>query len=595
MAMNELKERVSRLEDFVGAPETDDAVNLAVQFERQKEELTTLKADHDALKVAHAGLTNDTETKFKSMLEDFVAFIDAVKGNVKSIEEEMAVLKRALNNPSAQDGAASKIRVPSPDTFSGTRSSKELENFLWDMEQYFRAARIPDNEKVTITSMYLSGDAKLWWRTRMADDASAGRPRIADWGTLKKELKDQFLPGNTAWVARENLRKLKHTGSMRDYVKDFSSLILDIVDMSESDKLFNFLSGLQGWAQTELHRQGVKDLPTAIAAADRLVDLRPSSSSVAEKSDGKKNKPYVKDGKRSTNSMTGESSKSKDQLSVKTSGCFICEGPHRAKHCPLKKQLSALTLQEEGKTNDSVDTDVVRVNPMQLLNTITMEKPTPTKGLMYVMVRVNGVEVRAMLDTGATNNFLSEKVVKSLGLKVTQSTCKLKAVNSRASKVEGTTMVTLGIGSWEGECNLTIVSLDDFELILGIEFFVRAKVTLMPHLFGILVADEKYPCFVRAENEGKQREIMRSVSTHASVTHVGALQVIEPDEDADIVLGHKTMNREEYQRPDYLIRWVGGIEMDAAWEGDFRGKTRLWAPSDEDVGFKKVGEGLLDP
>ena len=187
MAMNELKERVSRLEDFVGAPETDDAVNLAVQFERQKEELTTLKANHDALKVAHAGLTNDTETKFKSMLEDFVAFIDAVKGNVKSIEEEMAVLKRALNNPSAQDGVASKIRVPSPDTFSGTRSSKELENFLWDMEQYFRAARIPDNEKVTITSMYLSGDAKLWWRTRMADDASA------NWGTLKKELKDQFL------------------------------------------------------------------------------------------------------------------------------------------------------------------------------------------------------------------------------------------------------------------------------------------------------------------------------------------------------------------------------------------------------------------
>jgi len=55
------------------------------------------------------------------------------------------------------------------------------------MELYVRAARIPDNEKVTITSMYLSGDAKLWWRTRMADDASA------NWGTLKKELKDQFL------------------------------------------------------------------------------------------------------------------------------------------------------------------------------------------------------------------------------------------------------------------------------------------------------------------------------------------------------------------------------------------------------------------
>ena len=69
---------------------------------------------------------------------------------------------------------------------------------------------------------------------------------------MKKELKDQFLPTNTAWMARESLKKLKQTGSVRDYVKEFRSLILDIKDMSEVNKLFNFMSGLQGWAQTEL-------------------------------------------------------------------------------------------------------------------------------------------------------------------------------------------------------------------------------------------------------------------------------------------------------------------------------------------------------
>ncbi|KAK4381136.1 hypothetical protein Sango_2997100 [Sesamum angolense] len=63
-------------------------------------------------------------------------------------------------------------------------------------------------------------------------------------------------------------------GIVRDYVKEFSSLMLDIRDMSEEDKLFNFLSGLQTWAQTKLRRQGVKDLPSAIAAVDRLVDFR---------------------------------------------------------------------------------------------------------------------------------------------------------------------------------------------------------------------------------------------------------------------------------------------------------------------------------
>ena len=93
---------------------------------------------------------------------------------------------------------------------------------------------------------------------------------------LEERLKDQFLPMNTAWMAREALKKLKQTGSVRDYVKEFSSLILDIKGMFKVDKLFNFMSGLQGWAQTELRRQGVQDLPLAIA--DCLVDYKMASS-----------------------------------------------------------------------------------------------------------------------------------------------------------------------------------------------------------------------------------------------------------------------------------------------------------------------------
>ena len=127
-------------------------------------------------------------------------------------------------------------------------NAKELENFLWDMEHFFKDAHVPDDEMVSITSMYLSGDAKLWWRTRMGDDTESGRPQITTWETLKKVLKEQFLPSNSAWLARESLKRLMYTGSVREYVKKFSSLMLDIRNMSDEDKLFNFISGLQGWA-----------------------------------------------------------------------------------------------------------------------------------------------------------------------------------------------------------------------------------------------------------------------------------------------------------------------------------------------------------
>ena len=71
-----------------------------------------------------------------------------------------------------------------------------------------------------------------------------------DWdiGDLKERDEGSILPMDMAWMDRESLKKLKQTGFVKDYVKEFNSLILDIKDMCEVDKLFNFMCGLQGWA-----------------------------------------------------------------------------------------------------------------------------------------------------------------------------------------------------------------------------------------------------------------------------------------------------------------------------------------------------------
>ena len=82
-------------------------------------------------------------------------------------------------------------------------------------------------------------------------------PLIETWNILKKELKDQFLPCISSGVARELLRRLKHTGTVSKYVKQSSSFLLDIRNMSEEDKLFNFMTELLNWAQLELHHLGI--------------------------------------------------------------------------------------------------------------------------------------------------------------------------------------------------------------------------------------------------------------------------------------------------------------------------------------------------
>lgn len=121
---------------------------------------------------------------------------------------------------------------------------------------------------------------------------------------LKKELRDLFLPGNASWLVRESLKKLKHTGLMKDYIKEFSSLMLDIKNMGDENKLFNFISGLHLWAQTELRRQAVRDLPATIAAADGFVNFRfmNTSSSESKKSKEGKKSHSSHDGGKNNNS-----------------------------------------------------------------------------------------------------------------------------------------------------------------------------------------------------------------------------------------------------------------------------------------------------
>ncbi|KAK3184736.1 hypothetical protein Dsin_032022 [Dipteronia sinensis] len=75
--------------------------------------------------------------------------------------------------------------------------------------------------------------------------------------------------------------------------------MLDIQNMSEEDKLFNFMSELQKWVHAELIRQGVKDIPTVMVIAEGLVNfhLCGSTSNFADNGKSIDIVEYNEDGK----------------------------------------------------------------------------------------------------------------------------------------------------------------------------------------------------------------------------------------------------------------------------------------------------------
>ncbi|KAK2999085.1 hypothetical protein RJ639_023981 [Escallonia herrerae] len=75
-----------------------------------------------------------------------------------------------VNTPAGGMEHSSRPRVPEPKSYGGACDAKELEKFLFDVEQYFRAIKVDSKEtKVSMATMCLVGDAKFWWRKKYAE------------------------------------------------------------------------------------------------------------------------------------------------------------------------------------------------------------------------------------------------------------------------------------------------------------------------------------------------------------------------------------------------------------------------------------------
>ena len=472
--------------------------------------------------------------------------ISAIHQTIEGLQTDMVLCKRSMASGGGNtSNIASKLEVPKPSPFMGKREARAVDDFLWEMEQYMEGVNIVDDaSKIKTATRYLKDTAALWWRRRYGD-IERGTCTINTWADFVQDLKKQFYPENAKHEAKSRLRKLTHSGTIREYVKEFTTLVLEIPDLSEQDSLFYFLDGLQGWAKTELERRGVQDLATAIAHAEALIDLgerrslKPTNEdSGDEQGGGEKQVRDWDDGARR--------SQRKEKIPYKSIKCFVCDGPHRARDCPKKMSLQAMMANTEESPCEEED---AHLGSLRILNAINARKELPTveaknkvrvmsskidakrqrapmvetkgkprtkskakaNGLRFVSTIVNGISTRALVDTGATHNFISVDEAKRLGLKTMEDSGWIKAANGDAKPIRGVARgVKAKIGEWEGELDLSVVPMDDYKLVLGMEFFDKVQAILITFTNTLCILDKGQVCMVTMERGTKSGAKMMS-------------------------------------------------------------------------------------
>ncbi|GJW49012.1 putative retrotransposon gag domain, aspartic peptidase domain protein [Tanacetum coccineum] len=385
--------------------------------------------------------------------EDFGEEVSTLHQVIEDLQADMELYKRSLASGGSNNNHGLKIDVPKPSPFMGKREARAVDDFLWEMEQY-----LEDIERGTVT--------------------------IDTWPKFVVDFKKQLYPENAKNEAKSRIRKLKQSRMIHEYVKEFTTFVLEIPELSDQDSLFYFLDGLQGWAKTELKRRRVQDLSTAIAHAKALIDFstRRESSKPKDQKVNQKKGGGEKNAQPKVNPARKPPTKKDKNLktSYKSGGCFICDGPHRAsRDCPKKSSLNDLSAHEDEDASDSGSMGSIRI-----LNAIKEKTEVPKvvgKGLQYVEETINGVKVRALVDFGATHNFVADDEAKRLRINATKGNGTIKA----------------------GTIDLSVVSMDDFKVIIGLEFLDKVRAFPMPFANSLCILDGGKTFMVSTERDAK--------------------------------------------------------------------------------------------
>ncbi|KAL2246251.1 UNVERIFIED_CONTAM: hypothetical protein Sindi_2893300 [Sesamum indicum] len=94
--------------------------------------------------------------------------------------------------------------------------------------------------------------------------------------------------------------------------------------------------------------------------------------------------------------------------------------------------------------------------------------------------------------TATSHNYLASAEVARLGLVLEKGVGRVKAINSDAQPIAGVAKsVLIKVGPYEGN-QLSVVVMDDFKLILGLEFLRDTRTTILQHVDSLMMMGAKW-------------------------------------------------------------------------------------------------------
>uniref|UniRef100_A0A2C9U578 Retrotransposon gag domain-containing protein n=1 Tax=Manihot esculenta TaxID=3983 RepID=A0A2C9U578_MANES len=172
------------------------------------ESLKSISDAHTSLVGIVEEIRDGAKETIDTINDNVKEMMNTFQGKLEELDARVNTIMKVTGSNDMKTCGAERTKVLEPKAFGGARDAKEVDNFLFDMELFFRVTkRESEEDKLLILPLYLVDDAKLWWRNKIVR-AGLGANQVTSWDMFAKELRAQFCPENVAYDARCKLGEL---------------------------------------------------------------------------------------------------------------------------------------------------------------------------------------------------------------------------------------------------------------------------------------------------------------------------------------------------------------------------------------------------
>ncbi|XP_011075658.1 uncharacterized protein LOC105160092 [Sesamum indicum] len=495
---------------------------------------------------------------------------EGLQASMLNMEHNMASLQQKLqttvdkgsnfratpHNVLRQEGGSSSRHEPSGNQSSGTYNilnrlefphfdGENARGWVRRCSRYFQLIPIPEDQRVSMASIYMQGKAELWYQGYVE------KKEFRTWEEFVANVLGRFEALNNAKVTTE-FNRLHHETTVDNYLERFEELKDQMLifnrNLDEDFFMMKFISGLKDEVKFYVTNCEPTSLYQAINLArnqEQTVNAilkrahHPTRNLPPKPPFKPPNKnPPQRSPAQPTRFLTEAEVRAKREKNL----CYRCDEPYTPGHRCKYRQVYML-LEDGGDKDNGEEEQGKQAIEIELENEgdVSVSLHAMKGDFNYRTLRLEGTvedkEILILIDSGSTHCFLDEKVANLLG-------CKLVRTHPMMVRVADGSKLTSQLAchkfSWEIQGHkfthpVKLIKLGGYDLVLGCDWLgLHNPIELDFHQGRVTLSQDSSKVILKALS-GKTGS--KAVTTHSLSKLVRGRS---PKAQGELLLSHST-------------------------------------------------------